>query len=108
MICGHLPQSYRMDFDSIVLCSKFPLPVKAMKKGLCVRIKSAIVTPKKNVNIDGIEIYNNKKVEEVLLKAEMISSPTRRRGSKNHHKFSYIVKKGFVNKKINFGEVKIA
>ena len=64
-----------MDFDSIVLCSKFPLPVKAMKKGLCVRIKSAIVTPKKNVNIDGIEIYNNKKVDvEYVLFPEAFSN----------------------------------
>ena len=79
-----------------------------MKKGLYVRIKSAIITPKKNVIIEGVKINNNKKVEGVFLKAGMISSPTKRRGSKSHHKFSYIVKNGVVYKKINYGVCKIA
>ena len=96
MICGHLPRDYRMNFDSIILCSKLPLSIKAIKKGLKVRVKSAIITPQKNAIIDGIEICNNKKVEEVSLRARMISSSTKRRGSNNHHKFSY---------KINAGEI---
>ena len=96
MICGHLPQIYRMSFDAIILCSKHPLSVKTIKKGLNVKVKSAIITPQKNTVIDGVEISNNKKVEEVTLKARMISSSTKRRGSNNHHKFSY---------KINTGEI---
>ena len=96
MICGHLPQIYRMSFDSIILCSKHPLSVKTIKKGMNVKVRSAIITPQKNTVIDGIEIWNNKKVEEVSLRARMISSSTKRRGSHNHHKFSY---------KVNAGEI---
>ena len=94
MICGHLPQEYHMQFDSIILCAKYPLPIKAIKKGLSVRVKSAVITPNKNVIIDDVEINNNKKVEEVTLSARMISSSTKRRGSNNHHKFSYKIKAG--------------
>ena len=94
MICGHLPQNYQMDFDSIILCSKHPLSVKAIKKGLDVRIKSAIITPQKNAMINGIEIHNNKKVEGATLNAKMISSSIKRRGSNNHHKFSYKIYTG--------------
>ena len=94
MICGRLPQNYHMGFDSIILCSKHPLSVKAIKKGLDIRIKSAIITPQKNAMIDGIEIHNNKKVEKFTLNAKMISSSIKRRGSNNHHKFSYKIYTG--------------
>ena len=55
-----------MQFDSINLYAKYPLPVKEIKKGLSVRVKSAVITPNKNVLIDDVEINYNKKVEETL------------------------------------------
>ena len=94
MICGQLPLDSRLSFDSIVLSTKFPISIKEIKKGSLVRIPIGVVTPQKKTTFEGDEISTNTMVKGAHLKAKMISQATKARGSNNHHKFSYKVKRG--------------
>ena len=94
MICGKLPFNSKLSFDSIVLSTKFPISIKEIKKGSLVRIPIGIVTPQKKTTFEGDEIFTNTMVRGAHLKAKMISSSTKARGSNNHHKFSYKIKRG--------------
>ena len=94
MICGQLPLNSKLCFDSIVLSTKFPISVKEIKKGSLVRIPIGIVTPQKKTTFEGDEISKNTMVKGAHLKAKIISNATKARGSNNHHKFSYKIKRG--------------
>ena len=94
MICSQLPPACRLRFDSIVISTKFPISIQQVKKGKLVRIPIGVVTPQKNMTFEGDEISSNTMVKGAHLKAKMISKPIKARGSGNHNKFSYKVKKG--------------
>ena len=94
MICGQLPFNSKLRFDSIVLSTKFPISIKEIKRGSLVRIPIGVVTPQKKTTFEGDVISSNTMVKGAHLKAKMISQPIKARGSNNHHKFSYKVKRG--------------
>ena len=94
MICGQLPFNSKLSFDSIVLSTKFPISIKEIKKGSLVRVPIGVVTPQKRTTFEGEKISTNTMVKGAHLKAKMISTATKARGSNNHHKFSYKIKKG--------------
>ena len=94
MIYGQLPFNSKLSFDSIVLSTKFPISIKEIKKGSLVRIPIGVVTPQKRTTFDGDVISKNTLVKGAHLKAKMISAATKARGSNNHHKFSYKIKRG--------------
>ena len=94
MICGKLPFDSKLSFDSIVLSTKFPISIKEIKRGSLVRVPIGVVTPQKRTTFEGEEISTNTMVKGAHLKAKMISTATKARGSNNHHKFSYKIKKG--------------
>jgi len=94
LICGQLPFNSKLSFDSIVLSTKFPISVKEIKRGSLVRVPIGVVTPQKRTTFEGEEISNNTLIKGAHLKAKMISNATKARGSNNHHKFSYKIKRG--------------
>ena len=94
MFCSQLPPACRLRFDSIVISTKFPISIQQVKRGKPVRVPIGVVTPQKNMTFEGNEISSNTMVKGAHLKAKMISKPIKARGSGNHHKFSYKVKKG--------------
>ena len=101
MICGQLPFNSKLSFDSIVMYTKFPISIKDIKKGLAVRVPLGVVTPQKNTSFDGDVLENDTLVRQVHLNAKMITQKRKVRGSRNHHKFTYIVKRGEIVSKEN-------
>jgi hypothetical protein len=94
VICGQLPIDSKLSFGSIVMYTKFPISIKDIKKGLSVRVPIGLVTPQKNTIFEGDSIEDDTLVKQVHLNAKMISQKKRTRGSRTHHKFTYVVKNG--------------
>tara|TARA_Y100000591_G_C21722214_1_gene639378 strand:- start:122 stop:433 length:312 start_codon:yes stop_codon:yes gene_type:complete len=94
LICGQLPLNSKLCFDSIVLSTKFPISIKEIKRGSLVKVPIGVVTPQKKTTFEGEELSGNTLVKKAYLRAKMISASTKARGSKNHHKFSYKIKRG--------------
>jgi hypothetical protein len=74
--------------------TKFPISIKDIKKGFSVRIPVGLITPQKNTTFEGNKVEENTVVKQVHLNAKMIAQKRKVRGSRTHHKFTYIVKKG--------------
>ena len=95
LISGKLPIGCQVDFDSIVLTTKFPISVKATKRGKNVRIPHGVIVPKKNVDFNGNEIINETLVQNGVLSARFIDLIKRKgRCSNQHHRFMYKIRKG--------------
>ena len=97
MICGKLPFGYSLSFDAIILTTKFPIPVKAVKNGRTVRISLGVVIPKKNTTFDDQSLTTNTLVERVRLAAQKITELPKARGSHQHHRFSYRINNGEIS-----------
>ena len=97
MICGKLPFGYSLSFDAIILTTKFPIPVKAVKNGRTVRIPLGVVIPKKNTTFDDQSLTTNTLVERVRLAAQKITELPKARGSHQHHRFSYRINNGEIS-----------
>ena len=97
MICGKLPFGYSLLFDAIILTTKFPIPVKAVKNGRTVRIPLGVVIPKKNTTFDDQSLTTNTLVERVRLAAQKITELPKARGSHQHHRFSYRINNGEIS-----------
>jgi hypothetical protein len=97
LICGKLPFGYSLSFDAIILTTKFPIPVKAVKNGRTVRIPLGVVIPKKNTTFDDQSLTTNTLVERVRLAAQKITELPKARGSHQHHRFSYRINNGEIS-----------
>ena len=97
MICGKLPFGYSLSFDAIILTTKFPIPVKAVKNGRTVRIPLGVVIPKKNTTFDDQSLTTNTLVKRVRLAAKKITELPKARGSHQHHRFSYRINNGEIS-----------
>ena len=97
MICGKLPFGYSLSFDAIILTTKFPIPVKAVKNGRTVRIPLGVVIPQKNTTFDDQSLTTNTLVERVRLAAQKITELPKARGSHQHHRFSYRINTGEIS-----------
>ena len=94
MICGKLPKGYSLNFDAIILTSKFPISVRAVKCGRTVRISQGVVIPQKNTTFESEDITTNTLVERGRLAAQKITEVPKARGTHQHHRFSYRINTG--------------
>ena len=97
MICGKLPKGYSLNFDAIILTSKFPISVRAVKCGRTVRISQGVVIPQKNTTFESEDITTNTMVERARLAACKITELPKARGSHQHHRFSYRINNGEIS-----------
>ena len=97
MICGKLPRGHSLNFDAIILTSKFPISVRAVKCGRTVRIPLGVVIPKKNTTFDNQNLTTNTLVESGKLAAQKITELPKARGSHQHHRFSYRINNGEIS-----------
>jgi len=97
LICGKLPFGYSLSFDAIILTTKFPIPVKAVKNGRTVRIPLGVVIPQKNTTFESEDITTNTLVERGRLAAQKITELPKARGSHQHHRFSYRINNGEIS-----------
>ncbi len=90
-----IPSGCRVVFDSIIVYTRKPLPVDEINAGNIARIKLAAAYPQKNMFFGNTEIYNNIQLKNCKLTASRVEKIRNKiRGSKNHHKFAYKLKRG--------------
>ena len=95
MLSGKLLEECQVDFDSIILTTKYPISIKATKKGKSVRIPHGVLVPLKNVDFQGNSILNDTLILNGVLSARFVDCMNRKtRGSKQHHRFAYKIRKG--------------
>ena len=96
MIRG-LPKAHQLQFRTITLLTRKPIPVDQVKKGKTVPIQDGVVVPEKATQFEGCDVDHCVKVKDGCLCAEQIKRIKHKvRGSRQHNKFSYKVRAGII------------